>query len=126
MPLEQHVLLNFLGFFRSIIGTALRLSPQFLSAAMAPTPRHGGRHNQLAQAFARCIAAERLDGARMSQLAMHILEGSRELAHLAAPYVAEVAPSAAPSLQADLQPMAAVILSQWRQQASGGVAPTGP
>lgn len=88
-------------------------------------PKHGGRHNQLTQAFARCIAAERIDGARMSQLALDISEGSRELAHLAAPYAAEVAPCAAPLLQTDLQLMAAVILSKWRQQASGGVAPVG-
>ena len=72
---------------------------------------------KLTQVFARCIAAEHLDGSRMSQLALNIPEGSRELAHLAAPYVAEVAPSAEPSLQADLQPMAAVILIKWRRQA---------
>ena len=88
-------------------------------------PNHDVRHNQLTQVFARCIMAEGLDGARMSQLALHISEGSRELARLAAPYAAAVAPSAAPPLQTDLQPMAAAILSKWRQQASGGVAPTG-
>ena len=78
------------------------------------------RHQQLIDVFKRCMEAEHIDGARMSQLAQRpVAEGSRELAELAAPYVAT---SAAPLLQTDLEAMAAMMLGEWREQA-GVVGP---
>ena len=75
-----------------------------------------GNNYALIEVFAQCIEAEHLDGARMSQLAHRpVAEGSRELAELAAPYLAtSVALSEVPSLQTHLRPMAALILDRWR------------